>query len=62
MDKDKLDRSDDIRQCIYYLSEGDPLADDENDILQADAKVFVDIDHEDDEHDSSDMFDILAKL
>lgn len=53
-----IDFSDTIRNCIYDMSEGDQLVDDEDEILQSDE----DSNDKDYKVDSSAMFDVLASL
>lgn len=48
MDPDRMLRSEEIRNCVYNISEGDQLTDNEQDILQSDAEAYDDSDGESD--------------
>lgn len=46
MDRDWLQRSDDIRHCLYDISEGDQIAEHDDEVLHSDDDLF---DNESDE-------------
>uniref|UniRef100_A0A1B6MBD7 Uncharacterized protein n=1 Tax=Graphocephala atropunctata TaxID=36148 RepID=A0A1B6MBD7_9HEMI len=59
MDRCWLDRSDDIRDCLYDISEGDQLAGDESEGLHSDDDVFS-IDSDRDYDDTLQVCKILT--
>lgn len=59
MDNNFLDKSDDIRRCMYDLSEADQITDDEANVLQSDDEVFSD---SEDELDFQNMFETIENL